>query len=222
MVLVGLCAMQFEVVQPQVEQFKQSMDGFSRLYTGFIATIHSDPDVSIILSVSAVIGAVFNKRKIVTFEWHGGRLFLDNVQVRDLDITHVLLLEFAQFQATTLKAVQFLEQTCTANNLLIMYTTPTDQTSYTISVQVYRGPILQFTVHVKQNPSMRSPDFKTVILDVNNTRRDLLDFNSFVNTTDLFFQTHEYTFPSRQIGQQETSQLWHAVGKLATLVDKLV
>jgi len=222
MVLAGLYTMQVEDVESAVEAFKNSMDGFSRFCTRFNATIDIKHKNYITLDVEAVIGTTFNERKIVRVEWSGGHWELDGDIVNTSNVSTVLLLKYARFQATTLRVVKSLEDMCTANNLSIVYMIPTDTTNYTISVRVYRGHVLQFTVHVKQNPSMRSPDFKTVILDVNNTKRDLFDLGSFVSTTDLFFQTHEYTFPNPQIGRQETSQLWHAVAKLATLVDKLV
>jgi len=207
-----------------VEAFKASMNGFNRFCTSFIATIQSEPDISITLSVSATIGAVFNKKKSVTFQWSTGRWTLNSVKVNPSDISTVLLSEFAWFQGTTLKVVHSLEERCTAHDLTIVYEEPTEPDVYTIYVKVYQATHLRFKVQVKQNISMRSVDFNTVIYDANDSHIDLSTLGGFLTTTDQFFQTPDFVLrmPRMSAGRQETSQLWHAVGKLATLVDKLV
>ena len=211
--------MSFADVESMVKAFKQSLNACRGHCTKYSDTLHIDPDVGTIeLTADAEIGHVFKESSIVKLNCSAGNWYVDGTLIETDTLRDVLLSYFARFQIATLQVANALEAKCTHHGLSISYETPDDPNSNTVVIKVYRGALQHFRVDVHKNASIDAAEVHTTIHDTVSTVRRSTNLYELLTMVDKLIEPIGCHFRS----QQETAALWHAVGKLSSMLDKMM
>ena len=83
---------------------------------------------------------------------------------------------------------------------------------------------MQFKVCVHKNTSISASARNATIYDAKYTTRNSYTLDGLLWHVDKFLETPGFSFgvDSTPLEQQETAQLWHAVGKLSSMLDKMM
>ena len=208
-----------------MKEFKQSLNACRDHCTIYTDRLHVESDVGYMaLLAHAEIGSVFRESAIVDLELRGETWYVNGRRFDTDDLKEVLVTEFARFQLATLQVANALELRCTHHNLIISYGTAHNPDRQTVAINVFNGDTMQFKVCVHKNTSIDASARNATIYDSRYTTRNAWSLDGLLFHVDKFFETPGFSFgvESTPLEQQETAALWHAVGKLSSMLDKMM
>ena len=217
--------MRFEEAEAIMKEFKQSLNACRGHCTIYTDRLHVESDVGYMaLLAHAEIGSVFKESAIVDLELRGETWYVNGRRFDIDDLKEVLVTEFARFQLATLQVANALELRCRQHKLRISYGTAHNPDRQTVAINVFSGDTMQFKVCVHKNTSISASARNATIYDSRYTTRNALSLGGLLFHVDKFFETPGFIFglDSTPLEQQETAALWHAVGKLSSMLDKMM